>query len=186
MAVIGSAAYAFYPHTVALNEVLQTLAQGGFDKGNICMMLSPQHPIATIVRDANFRAFERDKNAVSAGLIEWLSEFGAVVIPTFGFFIRSREFFHALVQEDSVVRCGHRGTLAGLGFTQDEARRFEKRLRDVGVFLYVASTETARTRWALELLRATGAEEAGLVESAGSVVRASLAEPEVALDAAAV
>jgi hypothetical protein len=185
MAVTGSAAYAIYQHDVALHEVLRTLGQGGFDKDSICMMLSPKHPITTIVRDANFRALGRDASAVNAGLIGWLSEFGAVLIPTFGFFIRSREFFHALVvEQDAAAQCGRRGALAGLGFAQDEALGFEKKLREVGVFLYVASSETARTRWALELLRATGADEAGMVEC-GGVESSGLCENEAVFQAAA-
>jgi hypothetical protein len=166
MAATESAAYAIYPHNVALNEILKTLGQGGFQKESICMMLSPKHPITAIVRDANLHAADRERNAVNAGLIGWLSEFGAVLIPTFGFFIRSRAFFHALVvEQDSMARCGRRGTLAGLGFADDDAARVENQLREMGVFLYVACSESARTRWALELLRATGAEESGLLEN---------------------
>jgi hypothetical protein len=167
MALMGSAAYAFYPQNVALHEVLQTLGQAGFDKESICMMLSPKHPITTIVRDSSTHGIEQpEKNAVTAGLIGWLSEFGAVLMPTFGFFIRSREFFHALVvEQDSLAGCGQHGTLAGLGFADDDAKRYARQLRDVGVMLYVTSPETARTHWALELLRATGAQEAGLLGS---------------------
>jgi hypothetical protein len=171
MAVAGSAAYAIYPQGVALSEVLQTLGQGGFDKESICMMLSPTHPITAIVRDANLHTFEPETNAVNAGLIGWLSEFGAVLMPTFGFFIRSRAFFHALVvEQDSFARCGNCGSLARLGFAEDDAARFENQLRQVGVLLYVACPETARTRWALELLRATGALESGLLETEVSTV----------------
>jgi hypothetical protein len=162
----GSAAYALYPHTIALPEVLRTLGQGGFEKESICMMLSPTHPITTIVREANQHPFERDASAVSAGLIGWLSEFGAVVIPTFGFFIRSREYFHALVvEQNSLTGCGRHRTLAGLGFAEEDAARFENQLREMGVMIYVACPEEARTKWALELLRATGAKEAGLLQS---------------------
>jgi hypothetical protein len=162
-----SAAYGIYPDGVALKEVLQTLGDGGFEKENICMMLSPKHPIATIVRDFSAQPFERESNVVTAGLIGWLSEFGAVVIPTFGFFIRSREFFHALLMEkDSTAGCGSSGgTLSSLGFSSEEAQRFENQVRLDGVLLYVSCPETAQRHWALELLRATGADEAGLLDN---------------------
>jgi hypothetical protein len=169
MAATASAAYAIYPQSVALNEVLQTLGQGGFDKESICMMLSPTHPIATTVREANMHTFEREANTLTAKLIGWLSEFGAVVIPTFGFFIRSQAFFRALVAEqDSIARCGRSGTLAGLGFSEDDAKRFEHQVREVGALLYVSCPETAQKQWALELMRATGAEEAGLLQNDGA------------------
>jgi hypothetical protein len=174
MAVNTPAAYAIYPHDVALNELLNTLRQAGFDKESICMMLSPTHPIATVVRDANLHAFEREASVVTAGLIGWLSEFGAVLIPTFGFFIRSQTFFHALVVErEAISKSGHCGTLAGLGFSDNEAKRFEDQLREVGVLLYVSCSGPARTRWALELLRACGAEESGLLECEVAVATAA-------------
>ncbi len=162
-----NAAYGVFPHRVALNEVLETLNQGGFGKESICMMLPPTHPIATIVRDADVRDAERGANIATAGLIGWLSEFGAVLIPTVGFFIRSQAFFHALfVRNDTMARCGSSNSLEGLGFPEGEARRFERHLAEVGVLVYVSCRERARTRWALELLRGTGAQEAGTLENA--------------------
>jgi hypothetical protein len=185
MAMMKSAAYAIYPQSVALTEVMKTLGQGGFEKENICMMFSAKHPITTIVREANSHVFEREANAVSAGLIGWLSEFGAVVIPTFGFFMRSREFFHSLVvEQDSMARCGQRGTLAGLGFAEDDAAHVEDQLREAGVFLYIACPEAARTRWALELLRATGAKEAGLLEDKAGMPKGDFAAAAAAVSAA--
>jgi hypothetical protein len=64
-----------------------------------------------------------------------------------------------------MARYGSSRTLEGLGFSEPEARRFETRLGDLGALIYVSCPETAKTRWALELLRGTGAEEAGTVEN---------------------
>ena len=165
MPVSDCAAYAIYPESIALSEVLHSLRQGGFDKESICMMLSPAHPIATTVRDASKAACEQEDN-VSAGLIGWLSELGAVLIPTVCFFIRSRAFFHALiVEQQSLVPHDRCRTLAGLGFSDEDAKRLEDQVREVGVLLYVACSEDAQSQWALELLRGTGAEESGLLRS---------------------
>jgi len=173
MALNASGVYATYPDRVALTEVLQALGRGGFDKESICMLLSPTHPIAAIVRESSTHGFEREENAVTAGWIGWLSELGAVVIPTFGFFIRSREFFHALVvQRDSVAPCSDTGTLAALGFPEEEAEHLESQVREVGVFLFLACLET-QTQWALELLRATGAEDSGLLQRDVAVATAA-------------
>lgn len=167
MPVNTAAAYGVFPQSVALNEVLQTLNRGGFGKESICMMLPPTHPIATILRDAGVRDAEREANIATAGLIGWLSEFGAVVIPTVGFFIRSQAFFHALVmRNDAMARCGSSRSLVELGFPEGDARRFERQLDDVGALVYVSCSERASTRWALELLRGTGAQEAGTLENA--------------------
>jgi len=166
-----SAAYGIYPSTVALNEALLALSERGFEKESICLMLSPTHPIAATVRESSGHPFERVANARAADLIGWLSEFGAVVIPTFGFFIRSRQFFHALVlQQRSVTRCGGGKTLAALGFPQEDAEHFEKQVRELGALLYVSSHENLS---ALELLRSTGAQEAGLLQNEAALQAAA-------------
>jgi hypothetical protein len=163
MATNALAAYGIYPHRIALNDVLASLNHAGVDNENICMMLSPAHPIATVVRDANVMNAERE---TSSGLIGWLAKFGAVVIPSVGFFIRSREFFRAIISEkESAGRCSNSGTLMGLGFSKHDADHVDHRMRDVGALVYVSCPESDKTKWALELLRDTGAEESGMVES---------------------
>lgn len=161
----ATAAYGIYPHRSALSDVLKTLNQAGFRNEKICMMLSPLHPIGAVVREANALNTDRQASAVTAGLIGWLSEFGAVVIPTVGFFIRSQEFFRAIITErEPVLRSGSSHTLEALGFPENETERLQHSLDKAGALVYVSCLESARTQWALELLRATGAEEAGIVQ----------------------
>jgi len=165
MAVSAAAAYGLYSQDVALTDIVRNLNQAGFDNEDICMMLSPAHPIASIVRDASLFNAERESSAVTAGLIGWLSEFGAVLIPTVGFFIRSQAFFHALmVAREAPALCGNAKTLVGLGFSTEEAERFEDELSDLGVLVYVSCDEGAKTLWAREVLRHTGAHEAATLE----------------------
>jgi hypothetical protein len=167
---MNAAAYGIYPQDVALNEVVRNLNQAGFGNEDICMMLSPTHPIASMVRDASLFNTEKEASAVTAGLIGWLSEFGAVVIPTVGFFIRSQAFFHALmVAREAPALCGNARTLVGLGFSEEEAERFEDQLEQLGVLVYVSCTEDAKTLWAREVLRHTGAQEAATLEERMSV-----------------
>jgi hypothetical protein len=170
MAVNAAAAYGMYSQNVPLNDVVHTLNQAGFDNEDICMMLSPTHPVAALVRDASLFSSERGANAANAGLIGWLSEFGAVMIPTVGFFIRSQAFLHALmVAREAPALCGNARTLVGLGFSDDEADRFEAQLRQLGVLVYVACSESAKTQWACEVLRHTGAREAATLHESNSM-----------------
>ena len=168
MRVHTPAAYGMYSHETPLNEVVRALNQAGFGNENICLMLAPTHPIATIVREASFLD-EREASAVTAGLIGWLSEFGAVVIPTVGFFIRSQEFFQALVVAKDSALCGNSSNLAGLGFSPDDAQRYDSQLRKLGVMVYVSCPEKTKTTWAIELLRQTGAREAAMLERAAAM-----------------
>lgn len=161
MAMNAAAAYGIYSQDVSLTDIVRDLNQAGFDNEDICMMLSPAHPIAAMVRDASVFNSEREANAATAGLIGWLSGFGAVLIPTVGFFIRSQAFFHALmVAREAPALCGNSRTLMGLGFSEEEAERFEDQLVDLGVLVYVSCAEGAKTVWAREVLRHTGAHEA--------------------------
>ncbi|MGA6984089.1 MAG: hypothetical protein WCC95_03715 [Candidatus Sulfotelmatobacter sp.] len=162
---LNTAAYGMYPQDISLNDVIHTLNQAGFENEDICMMLAPTHPIASLVRDASLFNSENDSNAATTGLIGWLSGFGAVLIPTVVFFIRSQAFFHALmVARDTPAICGNARTLAGLGFSDDEADRFESQLRKVGVLVYVSCTEREKTEWACEVLRHTGARETAMLQ----------------------
>jgi hypothetical protein len=167
MAVSESAAYGTYAQNVALSDVVHTLNRAGFGKEDICMVLSPAHPVASVVRDAKIVNADREENAVSARMIGWFSEFGAVVIPTVGLFIRSQAFFHALmIEQNFPALCGGSRTLAGLGFSEDEAKRLDHQLDDLGVLVYVACPESAKADSAIELLRRTGAQEAASLERA--------------------
>jgi hypothetical protein len=171
MAVNAAAAYGLYSQDVALTDVVRHLNQAGFENEDICMMLSPAHPIASIVRDASLFNTEKEASAGTAGLIGWLSEFGAVLIPTVGFFIRSQAFFHALmVAREAPSLCGNTRTLVGLGFSEEEAERFEDQL---GVLVYVSCAEGAKTLWAREVLRHTGAREAATLEERMSAIAAA-------------
>jgi hypothetical protein len=173
MAASAQAAYALYPHDAVLHDVVHTLNQGGFDNEDICMMVAPTHAIATMVRDANVLSPERGVSADAARMIGWLSKFGAVMIPGVGFFIRSAAFFHALITaKESPAMCGNSRTLVGLGFSQNDAERFESQLRTDGVLVYVSCSEKLKTGWALELLRYAGAQEAAALDERAMVTAA--------------
>ena len=160
MPIQKPAAYGVFPQDVVLHEVVRTLNQAGFANEEIFMMLSPTHPIATVVRDASFFNTERTASAATAGLIGWLSEFGAVLIPTIGFFIRSQMYLYALLLDEDASMGANSRSLVGLGFSAREADKLETQLRRMGVLIYVSASESARIDWATELLRRTGAREA--------------------------
>ncbi len=167
MAVNAPAAYGVYSDHISLQQVVQTLNQSGFDNDQICLMLWPRHPVARVVRAANIFNGEPERNASTVVLMRWLMKLGAVIIPTVGFFIRSRAFLHDLVMTaDSPGLSGNSRTLVGLGFAEDDAERLEREFRQMGVLLYVACPEKARTAQAVEILRQAGASRAAMLERA--------------------
>lgn len=165
-ALTESAAYGMYSRNIDLPDIVSTLNQAGFGNEDICMVISPAHPVASIVRDARIIGANLQESAAGADMIGWFSEFGAVVIPTVGFFIRSQAFFHAfMIEQDFSPMCAQSKSLAGLGFSKDDASRLGRQLGDVGAMVYVACPERARADWAIELLKRTGAKEAAGLEA---------------------
>jgi hypothetical protein len=158
-----SGAYGMYAQDAQLEQVMLALNQSGFDKEDICMMVSPSHPLAQVVRQGQTLNTDREDGA-AAGLMRWLFEFGAVMIPTVGFFIRSQAFLRALVTgKDSASLGGNSRPLVGLGFSENDAERFESQLRDLGVLVYVACPKKNNAARAVEVLRKTGAHEPALL-----------------------
>jgi hypothetical protein len=169
MAANIPAAYGMYLDDVAIRQVVLSLNQSGFDKEDICLMVSAQHPIASVLRETNILNAGRETSAMTMGLIAWLMKLGAVMIPTVGFFIRSQAFLHALVMtKDSRALCDNSTALMGLGFSKSEAARFEKQIREMGVLIYVACSEGEKTLQAAEVLRRMGAYETATLETAVS------------------
>lgn len=156
-----TAAYGMYPRNVALPEVVGALNQAGFDNADICMVLSPAHPDAAAVSDASIYNSEPSTTATSVRMIGWFSGFGAVLIPTVGFFVRSQAFLEALFNEQAPSSLS-RGSkaLLGLGFSPDDAERLGHQLCDVGALVYVSCRECGKADGAIDLLRNAGAREA--------------------------
>jgi hypothetical protein len=173
MQINGTAAYGMYSRHVALPEVVCALNQAGFTNQDICMVLSPAHPDAAPIHDASTLNIPEADSTLSARMIDWFSKFGAVVIPTVGFFIRSQAYFQALLDEQNVpsLSQGCR-TLIGLGFSKDDAKRLGHRLSDVGALVYVSCKETDKASRVIELLRRTGAQEAASIEKLAAIASA--------------
>jgi hypothetical protein len=155
-----NAAYGVYTEDVPVTDIVHVLNEAGFGNEDICLMLARSHPISMIVREASIRSADREASAVAAEVIQWLSEFGAVVIRTFGFFIRSQTFLRALISTRELpALCGNSEMLMDLGFSAEDAGRLEDELSDGGVLVYVACHEAAHAEWAEEMLQRIGARE---------------------------
>jgi hypothetical protein len=168
-----TAAYGMYSRDVALPEVVYALNKAGFDKEDICMVLSPAHPDAAIFQEPVCESASGRECSTTTRAIRWFSEFGAVVIPTIGVFVRSQDFLRALLtnQSSSALSRGS-GALMDLGFSHDDAKRLGMRLSDVGALVYVSCPERTQASGAIELLRRTGAQEAS---SLGALAAAAAA-----------
>ena len=162
-----TAAYAMYPRNVALPEVVCALNRAGIGNEDICMVLSPAHPDASV--------FDSEA-ASSARMIAWFSELGAVFIPTVGFFIRSQAFFPPSSTEQSFPNLSRGSkTLLNLGFPQEEAQRLGLQLSDFGALIYIPCSESAKAETAIQVLQNLGAREASTLGMAKATAVAAAA-----------
>lgn len=152
MRINETAAYAMYPRSVALPKVVYALNRAGINNEDICMVLSPAHPDASV--------FDSEA-ASSARMIAWFSELGAVFIPTVGFFIRSQAFFPPSSTEQSFPSMSRGSkTLLNLGFPQEEAKRLGRELSDFGALVYIPCSGSAKAETAIQVLQNLGPREA--------------------------
>jgi len=162
-----TAAYGIFPREAHLDQVLQSLHLAGFQKENICIFLTPTHPIAEKLKlQSMMIGTSSDSSAEQrmTDVVAWLSQFGAVVIPGVGFFIGSREFLRALTQSDclAIAECDG-GMLTGLGIPQPHAFRYESRVQEDATLVFISCDGYAQAQWAREILRRMRAEEVSLL-----------------------
>jgi hypothetical protein len=159
-----TAAYGIFSREAHLEQVLQSLQLAGFQKENICIFLTPTHPIAEKVQNmAIGPSSDGSAEEGATDVVAWLSQFGAVVIPGVGLFVGSREFLRALTQSDWAIAECDGGMLTGLGIPQPHAARFETRVREDATLVFVSCDGYAQAQWAREILRRMPAEQVSLL-----------------------
>jgi hypothetical protein len=155
-----AAAYGSYSEAVCVETVIEALNHAGFESKNICLILAPQHPIATAVRGARLAA-ELDTAADATSLVEWLAQLGAVVVPGVGLFVHSSDYLQTLMEthagDDGI---GSSGLLCSLGLRRSSAERCQHNLQQEGALVFVRCDEVAESEWAREIMFQTGADEA--------------------------
>ena len=165
-----TAAYAIFPIQVRVEDVLRSLNLAGFANENICLFLTPAHPIAESVRSLKIEYADNGKRqSASTHVVGWLSQFGAVVIPGVGFFVGSREFVAALTpRQRRIGRDGDDELMTGLGIPQPEAARYQSRVREDATMVFVSCDGLARSYWAREILWQWKADEVSLLDGSAS------------------
>jgi hypothetical protein len=172
-----SAAYGIFSTCIGLQDVIASLNSAGFPYGDLCVFLSPSHPIAEDLRrlKAPYTSLAREMELESK--IAWLSKFGGFVIPGVGLFVGSRSYLPALTQVDCRPgRNESQGMLQNLGVPEEMAARCEASLRQDGMIVFVDCDGRAKSEWAREILQRLQAEEVSLPrEFAGELPAAAQA-----------
>jgi hypothetical protein len=178
-----TAAYAIYPMAVEIDQIIDALNGAGCRDEDLCLLLTPTHRLAQAVKDARAAAKVLNSDPTMSGLLQWLSRFGAVIIPGVAFFVSSRVFLRAVLAPcPATHNSAYADSLIGLGLPPQEADRYGHRLRLDAIVLFVCCSGAARAHWIRELLRTTGAEEAAcLQEAVGTGYAVELETPLLAV-----
>jgi hypothetical protein len=158
-----TAAYGIFPVEARLDEVVTSLNSAGFGSVDICVFLSPAHPIADSVRYLKAASVDLSDEAGFEHTVSWLATFGGVVIPGVGLFVGSREYLHALTRCDWWPEGSQGEALANLGIPAEAAARYEARVRQDASLVFVSCDGSAQSEWAREILRRLRAEEVRLL-----------------------
>lgn len=178
-----TAAYAIYPMAVPIDEIIGNLNSAGCRDEDVCVLLAPTHRLAQAVRDAKVAPEMLNSDSPTSELLQWLSRFGAVIIPGVAFFVSSRVFLRAVLAPCPATQtAGCADGLIGLGLPPQEADRYGDRLSRDAIIVFVCCNGAARAQWIREVLRTTGAEEtACLQEAVGHVYADDCESPLLAV-----
>jgi len=158
------AAYGVFSSDFEPRQVIANLKQSGCYNDEICMLVAPKHPIASLMRDAGRLQGLGDSEPTVKSMLVWLMKLGAVAIPTIGLFVHSKAFVPAFVTEkESAVGYGNSTALIGLGFSESDALRLEFQLRDAAVLIYVTCPEIGKSALVRETFRRIGARETAVL-----------------------
>lgn len=170
MVLSTTAAYGVYAMETRIARVIKALNHIGVPEEDVCIVLPPSHPVAQAVRDANIppSALHRNPSDDEApGLLQWLSRFGAVIIPGVAFFVGSRVYLRAVLATSPAPSSSlYSDRLMGLGLPQHTAEHCSERLTRDGIMIFVCCEGASQARCVNETLRRTGAEEASCLEEA--------------------
>jgi hypothetical protein len=185
MILSQAAAYGIYPMEASVQEIVASLHDAGCFAEDLCLLLTPSHPIAQAVRDAKISPASLNSDVTPASdLLQWLSRLGAVVIPGVAFFVGSRAFLRAVLAPcPASSGSASAERLMGLGLSESEAERYANRLSRDGVMIFASCKGEAQSQWIREVLRNTGADEACCLQEA--IPPACLDAPEKAFQMSA-
>jgi hypothetical protein len=179
---VRNAACGIFSTRVRLEAVIASLNSAGFRSGDICVFLSPSHPIAEELRHLNTPYASLAREVELESTVAWLAKFGGFVIPGVGLFVGSRSYLPALTQVDCRPgRTGNQGMLQNLGIPEEAATRYEARLRRDAMIVFVDCDGWAQSEWAREILQRLQAEEVSLPGNAGQLEAAAQTASVMAL-----
>src|SRR5262245_58529893 len=165
MAGKNTAAFGIYPNRVALEEGLVALRDANFRHEDISILYPDNEGTKDFGHEKAPKAPEgasagAGTGAVIGGVLGWLAGIGAIAVPGIGPFIAARPIRPALARGGAGgVVGGNAVSLIGVCITEDEAKRYEGRIKQGGILISVHCDDSNWTHKAKIIMQETGAED---------------------------
>ena len=163
--------------TSRANDVVDRLKSAGFSSNDISVMMSDTTGAREFAQENETKAPEgaavgAGGGAMLGGALGWLTGIGALAIPGLGPFIAAGPIMAALggAALGGAVG-GVTGALVGLGIPEDEATRYEDRLRGGSAMISVHSENAVETERARQIFEDAGAEDISISRETASMPR---------------
>jgi hypothetical protein len=161
----NTAVFGLYPDRASVDSGVDALKAAGFSNNDVSVLLPETKGTKEFAHEKNTKAPEgattgAGTGAILGGGLGWLIGIGALAIPGLGPFIAAGPIVATLagVGLGGAVG-GLTGGLIGMGIPEFEAKRYEGRVKQGGIFLSVHSDTSEAVKRAKEILERTGAQD---------------------------
>ena len=165
MSVKNTAVFGIYPAHASEEHAVDALRTSGFRNSDISV-LYPENPEPRELAQAKSNTVQAGATVgggtgvLVGGALGWLVGMVALAIPGVGPFLAAGPILAALVGAGVGGVMGEiAGALIGMSMTEDEAKRYEGRVKSGGILLSVHSDSSEWTNRAKGILEQTGAQD---------------------------
>ena len=165
MAGKNTAVFGIYRDRVGVENAVDALRRENFRNTDISVLFPENEGTKDFAHEKNTKAPEGATTGAASGALlggglGWLAGIGALAIPGLGPFIAAGPIMAALAGAGAGGALGGlTGALIGMGIPEDEAKRYEGRVKEGGILLSVHADDSKWTKRAKEILEETGAED---------------------------
>lgn len=160
------------------DHVVESLKESKFSKHGISVLLLDKGSTGEFALSNDSKtAGNALSSAVAGGLVGgslgWIAGFGAVTIPGVGSYIAAGPILAALSPPTVVAGLGEIvGGLVGLGIAENDAKRFDGKVKKGSILLSVHADNAADIRRAKEVFTRANAEDIGITGEVASTAHA--------------
>jgi hypothetical protein len=177
----NKAVFGIYLDRTGVERAVETLKAAGFSNSDISALFPQSEGAHDFATEKHTKAPEgamagAGTGALLGGGLGWLVGIGSLAIPGLGPLIAAGPIMAALAAASVGGAVGGlTGALIGMGIPEYEAKRYDGRVKDGGILLYVHSDSPEETKRAEKILEAIGAQDiASANEASGEITGVGL------------